>query len=78
MQEEQKACNNKKGLFNTLNRKFKPQYNETIKSLQFHKFIRQFNESSRIWMGILRTAAVKCNNKEIDRQLNEQFIDVFK
>ena len=34
-QEEQEAYNNKKDLFDTLNRKFKPQYNETIKSLQF-------------------------------------------
>ena len=25
-------------------------------------------------MGRLRTAAVECNNKEIDRQLQEQFI----
>ena len=26
------------------------------------------------WMGRLRTAVVKCNYKEIDRQLKEQFI----
>ena len=26
------------------------------------------------WMGRLRTAAVKCNYQEIDRQLKEQFI----
>ena len=31
-QEEQEACNDKKGLFKTLNKNFKPQYNETIKS----------------------------------------------
>ena len=40
-QEEQEACNNEQGLFDTLNRKFRPQYNETIKSLQFHKLMRQ-------------------------------------
>ena len=57
-----------------LNRKLKPQYNETVKSLQFHKLIRQSNESVEELMGRLRTAAVECNYKEIDRQLNEQFI----
>ena len=72
--EEQEACNNEKGLFDTFNRKFKPQYNETIKFLQFHKLIRQSNESAEEWMGRLRTAAVKCNYKEIDRQLKEIFI----
>ena len=39
-QEEQEACSNEKGLFDTLNRKFKPQYNETIKSLHFCKLKR--------------------------------------
>ena len=72
--EEQEACNNKKGSFNTCNTKFKPQYNETIKSLQFYKLIMQSNESMEEWMGRLRTAAVICNYKEIDRQLKEQFI----
>ena len=37
--EEQEACNNEMGLINTLDRKFKPQYNET-KSLQIYKLIR--------------------------------------
>ena len=32
-QEQQEACNNKTNVLNTLNRKFKPQYNETITSL---------------------------------------------
>ena len=57
-QDEQEACNNEKGLFNILNRKSKPQYNETIKSLQFHKLIRQSDESTEEWMGRLRTAVV--------------------
>ena len=61
-------------LFKTVNRKFKPQYNETVKSLQFCKLIRQSNESAEEWMGRLRTAVVKCNYKEIDRQLKEQFM----
>ena len=55
-------------------KKNKPQYNKTIKSLQFCKIIRQSNESVKEWMGRLRTAAVKCNYKEIDRQLKEKFI----
>ena len=77
-QDEQHTCSNEKGLFNTFNRKFKPQYNETIKSLQFSKLIRQSDESIEEWLGILITAVVKCNYKEIDRQLKEQFITWFK
>ena len=42
--------------------------------MQFHKLIGQSNESTEEWMGRLRTAVVKCNYKEIDRQLKEQFI----
>ena len=72
-QDEQEACNNKKGLFDMFTRKFKPKYNETIKTLQFHKLIRQSNASVEEWMGRLRTAVVKCNYEEIDRQLREQF-----
>ena len=53
-----------------------PQYNETIKSLQFCKLIRQSNENVEEWMGRLRTAVVECNYKEIDRKLKEQFIYV--
>ena len=56
------------------NNKFKPQYNETIKSLQFHKLMRQANESTEKWIGRIRVAAIKCNYKELDRQLREQFI----
>ena len=72
--EGHKACNNEKSLLDTLNRKFKPQDNKTIKSLQFCKLIRQSNESAEEWMGRLRKAVVKCSYKEIDRQLKEQFI----
>ena len=57
--EEQEACNNKKSLFDPLNKTFKPQYNETIKFLQFCKSIRQSNESVDELMGSLRTAVVK-------------------
>ena len=37
MTVEKETCNTLKGLFETLSNKFKPQYNETIKSLQFRK-----------------------------------------
>ena len=56
---EQGRCNTMKGLFTTLNNKFKPQYNETIKSLQFHKLGRQMNKNSEEWMGKLRLATVE-------------------
>ena len=35
--EEREMCNMLEGLFEMLANKFKPQYNETIKSLQFRK-----------------------------------------
>ena len=37
--EEQDGCNDEKGLFENLRKKFKPQFNETIKSLQFCKLV---------------------------------------
>ena len=36
--------------------------------------IRQYNESVEEWIGRSRTAAVKCNYKEMDRQLKEKLI----
>ena len=40
-QTKQEICNKTECLFNTLNNKFKPQYNKTIKSLQFYKLGNQ-------------------------------------
>ena len=37
MTTEKEMCNTLEGLFETLSNKFKPQYNEKIKSLQFRK-----------------------------------------
>ena len=71
---EKHACDTLQGLFHTLATKFKPQFNETIKSLQFRKLYRFEGESAEEWMGRLRIAAAECNYKEIDRQLKEQFI----
>ena len=56
------------------NKKFKPQFNEIIKALQFCKLSRQSVENAGEWMGWLRITAIDCNYKEIDRQLKEQFI----
>ena len=64
----------RESLFDTPSNKFKPQYNETIKWLKFDKLVRQHNENVEEWMGRVRLAAVECNNKEIDRQLKEQFL----
>ena len=48
---EMGTCNTLEGLFETLTNKFKPQYNETIKSLQFRKLYRYDDENVEEWMG---------------------------
>ena len=68
------TCNTLEGLFETLTNKCKPQYNETIKSLQFRKLYRYDDENVEEWMGRQWVAAVECNYQEVDRQLKEQFI----
>ena len=70
---EKEVCSSLEGLFSTLAAKFKPQY-ETIKSLQFQKLYRLEGKSADEWMGRLHVAATKCNYRELDRQLREQFI----
>ena len=72
--EERETCNTLEGLFEMLANKFKPQYNETIQSLQFRKLYWFENENVEEWMGRLCMAGVECNYQEIDRQLKEQFI----
>ena len=62
------------GIFETLTNTFKPQYNKTIKLLQFWKLYRYEVENVEEWMGRLWVAAVKCNYQEVNRQLKEQFI----
>ena len=71
---EREMCNTVEGLFEMLANKFKPQYNETIKSLQFRKLYWFKNENVEYWKGRLQVAAVECNYQEVDRQLKEQFI----
>ena len=74
MTAEKETYNTLEGLFETLTNKFKPQHNETIKSLQFRKLYRYDDENIKEWMGRLQVAAVECNYQEVDRQLKEQFI----
>ena len=71
MDSEKAACSTLEGLFDA---KFRPQYSETIKSLQFRKLHRFEGESIDEWMGRLCVAAAECNYREIDRQIKEQFI----
>ena len=48
---EKEVCSTLEGLFNTLATKFRPQYNEKIKSLQFRKLYRFEGECVDEWMG---------------------------
>ena len=48
---EKQACGTLQGLIDTLAEKFRPQYNETIKSLQFRKLCRSEGENAEEWMG---------------------------
>ena len=67
-------CSTSEGLFETLAIKFRLQFNETIKSLQFCKLNRQDGKSTEEWMGRLRVSVVDCNYQKLNRQLKEQFI----
>ena len=73
-ENEKEACSTLEGLVNTLSDKFKPQSNETVKSLQFRKLYRLENKSVDEWMGRLHVTAAEYNYRELDRQLKEQFI----
>ena len=74
MTEEKETCNMLEGLFEMLANKFKPQYNETTKSLQFRKLYQFENESVEEWMGRLHVVVVECNYQDINRELKEQLI----
>ena len=50
---EKQACSTLQGLFDTLAKKIRPQFNETIKSLQFRKLYRFEGKSTEEWMGQL-------------------------
>ena len=51
--EEKDMCSTLEGLFKIFTNKFKQQFNETIKSLQFCKLSRQDGENAEEWMGRL-------------------------
>ena len=72
--EEQEACNDEEDLFDTISNRFKQQYNEMIKLLQFCKLVRQQDKTTEEWMDRLRILATECNYHDIDRYLKEQFI----
>ena len=63
---EKEACNTLQGLFDTLASKFRLQFNETIKSLQFRKLYRFKGKCAEEWMGRLHVAVAECNCREID------------
>ena len=71
---EKVRCGMLEGLFDMLAAKFRPQYNQTIKSLQFKQFHRVEGKGVDKWMGRLCVVAAECSYKEIDRQLKEKFI----
>ena len=74
MEGEKEKCGMLEGLFDMLAAKFRPQYNQTIKLLQFRQLDRSDGEGVDEWMGRLHVAAVECGYKEVGRQLKEQFI----
>ena len=61
--EEKLTCDTLDGLFKRLNSKFRPQFNETIKLLQFRKLSRNDGENAQEWMGRLRLAEIEWNFK---------------
>ena len=48
---EKETCNTLEGIFQTLSKKFKPQYNEISKSLQFRKLYQHEEENVEEWIG---------------------------
>ena len=48
---EKQACGTLQGLIDILAKTFRPQYNETIKSLQFRQLGRHDGENAEEWMG---------------------------
>ena len=61
MRVEKEKCSTIESLFETLKKKFWPQFNEMIKSLQFCKLCRQSGGNAEAWMGRLRLGAIECN-----------------
>ena len=73
---EKDTCSTLEGLFKILTNKFRPKFNETIKSLQFSKLSRQNGENAEEWMGRLWLSAIECKYKELHRQLKSNLFMV--
>ena len=58
-----------------LDKKFRPQHNETILSLQYCTLGKQNDMTAEEWVGRLKIKATECKYKENDRRLKEQFIN---
>ena len=58
---EKQACGILQGLIDTLAKKFRPQYNETIKSLKFRQLCRHDGENAEEWIGGL--PAMGCSSR---------------
>ena len=71
---KKQACGTLQGLIDALAKTFRPQYNETIKLLQFRQLCRHDRENTEEWMGRLQGVVAECCYKELDHQLKEQFI----
>ena len=71
---EKDTCNTLEDLLEILTNQFRPQFNKTIKSLQFCKLSRQNGENAEEWMGRLWLSVIECNYKQLNRKLKEQFI----
>ena len=70
---EKDTCSTLEGLFKILTNKFRPQFNEIIKSQQGCKLKRGNGENAEEWMHRLWLSTIGCNYKELDRQLKKQF-----
>ena len=57
---EQEECRTVEDLFKTLNRRFRPQNNETILLLQYFKLSKHHNQNTKEGISILYIMAVKC------------------
>ena len=74
MEGEKETSGMLEGLVDTLAAKFRPQYNQTIKSLQFRQLHRIEGKGVDEWMGRLCMVVAECGYRGIDRQLKEQFL----
>ena len=63
---EKHACKTLHGLSDTLAAEFQPQFNETIKLLQFRRLCRAEDESTEEWIVCIHLGAAECGYKEVN------------